>query len=295
MNYPFRELETTEHGFVTTIKYVQLVTFISTISIPLVMIVTKDFIKKLGQLGLNSYEAKLWTALLSRGVSTAGELSDIANVPRSRSYDVLESLEKKGFIIQKLGKPIKYVALAPSEVLERVKKQIREDAERQAKTMDELKDSDVIEELTTLHTQGVDMIEPQDMSGALRNRQSIHEQLSALIKSASEELLLMTTPTGFERKTQVLEKELKAAADRGVTIKAIVSGHVEDAPDYITVHVAENVNARFMIADGEEMVFMLLPDTEVHPSYDVAIWVNAPYFAKAIAQVFDIAFPALTQ
>ncbi|HIJ10966.1 TPA: TrmB family transcriptional regulator, partial [Candidatus Woesearchaeota archaeon] len=44
---------------------------------------------------LNLYEVKLWTALLSRGVSTAGELSDIADVPRSRSYDVLESLEKK--------------------------------------------------------------------------------------------------------------------------------------------------------------------------------------------------------
>ena len=56
---------------------------------------------------LNLYEVKIWTALLSRGVSTAGELSDIANVPRSRTYDVLESLEKKGFIIMKLGKPIK--------------------------------------------------------------------------------------------------------------------------------------------------------------------------------------------
>ncbi|MBW2966761.1 hypothetical protein KY342_06680, partial [Candidatus Woesearchaeota archaeon] len=74
------------------------------------MIVQKEFLNKLKDFGLNTYESKLWTALLSRGVSTAGELSDIANVPRSRSYDVLESLEKKGFIIMKLGKPIKYMA-----------------------------------------------------------------------------------------------------------------------------------------------------------------------------------------
>ena len=64
--------------------------------------IEKKFLNKLKQFGLNSYEAKIWTALLSRGVSTAGELSDISNVPRSRSYDVLESLEKKGFIIMKL-------------------------------------------------------------------------------------------------------------------------------------------------------------------------------------------------
>jgi len=60
--------------------------------------------KQLKNLGLNSYEVKIWTALLSRGVSTAGELSDIANVPRSRSYDVLESLEKKGFVKTKKRK-----------------------------------------------------------------------------------------------------------------------------------------------------------------------------------------------
>ena len=60
------------------------------------MIVKDEFLSKLRRyFALNLYEVKIWTALLSRGVSTAGELSDIANVPRSRSYDVLESLEKK--------------------------------------------------------------------------------------------------------------------------------------------------------------------------------------------------------
>ena len=59
------------------------------------MIVKEEFLSKLRRyFSLNLYEVKIWTALLSRGVSTAGELSDIANVPRSRSYDVLESLEK---------------------------------------------------------------------------------------------------------------------------------------------------------------------------------------------------------
>ena len=82
------------------------------------MIISEEFLKKIKEFGLNSYEAKIWAALLSRGVSTAGELSDIANVPRSRSYDILESLEKKGFIVMKIGKPIKYIAVSPEEVVE---------------------------------------------------------------------------------------------------------------------------------------------------------------------------------
>ena len=97
------------------------------------MIIDQETIKKTRSLGLNTYEVKIWTALLSRGVSTAGELSDIANVPRSRSYDVLESLEKKGFVIMKLGKPIKYLAVPPKEALERVKTHIEKKTEKHIK------------------------------------------------------------------------------------------------------------------------------------------------------------------
>ena len=78
------------------------------------MIVQDDFIKRLrSSFDLNIYEAKIWTALLSKGIATAGELSDISDVPRSRTYDVLESLEKRGFVVMKLGKPIKYLSIKP--------------------------------------------------------------------------------------------------------------------------------------------------------------------------------------
>jgi sugar-specific transcriptional regulator TrmB len=120
--------------------------------------------------GLNSYESKLWAALLSRGISTAGELSDIANVPRSRSYDVLESLEKKGFIIVKIGKPIKYIAVPPEDVLERVKKKIVENADKQSKMLEQFKDSELLDELNLLHKTGIDLVDPSELSGALKGR-----------------------------------------------------------------------------------------------------------------------------
>src|SRR3989344_2362202 len=116
------------------------------------MIVKDDFIKKLKiAFDLNIYEVKIWTALLSKGVSSAGELSDISNVPRSRSYDVLESLEKKGFVVMNLGKPIKYIAVDPREVLERVKKKLEENTRKQLAAMDFLKTGKLIKELGILY------------------------------------------------------------------------------------------------------------------------------------------------
>ena len=108
------------------------------------MIVNEGFLKKArSAFDLNIYEVKIWTALLSRGVATAGELSDMSDVPRSRSYDVLESLEKKGFIIMKLGKPIKYIAVQPEEIVKRMKGLIHQDAEKKTDMLEKVRKEDI--------------------------------------------------------------------------------------------------------------------------------------------------------
>ena len=109
------------------------------------MIVKEEFLSRLRKIfDLNLYEVKVWTALLSRGTSTAGELSSISDVPRSRTYDILESLEKKGFIVMKLGKPIQFVALKPEEVIERVKKNLIVAARDKSKRLEKLKGDEVV-------------------------------------------------------------------------------------------------------------------------------------------------------
>ncbi len=149
------------------------------------MIIKEEFLSKLRRyFNLNLYEVKIWTALLSRGDSTAGELSDIANVPRSRSYDVLEALEKKGFVIMKLGKPIKYIAVPPKEVLERVKKNVKTDADDAVKRLEELKTTDIVTELNSLHTQGVELIESHIQHFDIKVR---HDQFRAGTRCTSRE------------------------------------------------------------------------------------------------------------
>lgn len=263
------------------------------------MIVQQDFLKKIKDFGLNSYEAKIWTALLSRGVSTAGELSDIANVPRSRSYDVLESLEKKGFIVMKIGKPIKYIAVSPEEVLERVKKNVTIEAEKQTKSLDNLKGSDVLKELKTLHTKGVDLVDPTELTGALKGRSNTYNQLDTMIKGAESEIILVTTEEGLPRKVDTLGRSLKKASERGVTIKVAApltsknKQTVESLKGIAEVRDFHHVSARFCIVDNQEVLFMLLDDVNVHPSYDVGIWLNTPYFAQALNSMFTLAWKGM--
>ncbi len=263
------------------------------------MIVKEEFLSKLRRyFSLNLYEVKVWAALLSRGVSTAGELSDIANVPRSRSYDVLESLEKKGFVVMKIGKPIKYIAVPPSEVVERVKKNMRKAAEEKVKRLDDLKKSEVLGELNTLHTQGIELIEPSDLSGSLRGRHNLYNHLELTLKNAEKSIVLMTTSQGLMRKVEGLKPVFEQLKKRGVKIKIAApltketKSAVKEIQDIADVKHT-NQKARFCIVDGKELVFMIMNDQEVHPTYDVGIWVNTPFFASAMENLFDLAWKGM--
>ncbi len=50
------------------------------------------------------------------------------------------------------------------------------------------------------------------------------------------------------------------------------------------------LNARFILVDGKEIIFMVMNDGDVHPTYDVGIWVNTPFFASAMETLFDLAW-----
>ncbi|MCC7575083.1 hypothetical protein KO361_05830 [Candidatus Woesearchaeota archaeon] len=263
------------------------------------MLVQKDFLNKLKDLGINSYEAKIWTALLSRGVSTAGELSDISNVPRSRSYDVLESLEKKGFIVMKIGKPIKYIAVPPREVLERVKKNVKEEADRNVKLLEEIRGTDILNDLTSLHEKGVELVEPSDITGALKGRDNLHNQLIMMIKEAEKSVVLVTSEEGLKRKADFLLKHFRKAKDRGVEIKisAPIKKTTADIEELKKISEIKDLGlaGRFCIVDNSSMMFMMASDDDVHPTYDVGIWLNTPFFSKTLTQLFDLSWNLVEQ
>ena len=261
------------------------------------MIVKEEFLSRLRKIfDLNLYEVKVWTALLSRGTSTAGELSSISDVPRSRTYDILESLEKKGFIVMKLGKPIKFIALKPEEVIERVKKNLVVTAKEKSKRLEKLKGDEVLGELTGLFSDGIKYVEPTDLSGALKGRQNIYNHLDMLVREAQSTITLVTTADGLNRKLEVLLPSLEKAKKRGVAIRIaapITPENKQIAKELSKVAEIRDVDglrARFMIIDGEQLMFMLLNDEEVHPTYDVGVWLNTQFFAQALEQLFEIAW-----
>jgi sugar-specific transcriptional regulator TrmB len=261
------------------------------------MIVKEEFLSRLRKIfDLNLYEVKVWAALLSRGTSTAGELSSISDVPRSRTYDILESLDKKGFIVMKLGKPIKFIALKPEEVIERVKKNLVRDAQEKTKRLENLKDDEVLTELNGLFHQGIKFVEPSDLSGSLRGRQNLYNHLDMMIRGAEQSVTLVTTREGLNRKMEVLMPSLEKLKKRGVKVRIaapIDNNNIKVARELKKVAEVKNIEkirARFLIIDSNQIMFMLLDDEKFHPNYDTGVWINTEFFASALEQLFELAW-----
>ena len=261
------------------------------------MIVKDEFLGRLRKIfDLNLYEVKVWTALLSRGTSTAGELSTISDVPRSRTYDILESLEKKGFIVMKIGKPIKFVALKPEEVVERVKKNLMVAAKERTKRLETLKGDEVLQELTGLFTKGIKFVEPSDLSGSLKGRQNLYNHLDMMIRDAEKTVTIVTTAEGLNRKMEALMPSLEKVKKRGVKVRIaapIDSNNIQIARELKKVAEVKNldkIKARFTIIDSNQLMFMLLDDEKFHPNYDVGVWINTEFFASALEQMFELAW-----
>lgn len=261
------------------------------------MIVKEEFLSRLRKIfDLNLYEVKVWTALLSRVVSTAGELSNIGNVPRSRTYDILESLERKGFIVMKLGKPIKFIALKPNEVIERAKRNFVVEAQNKSKRLEQLKGEDVLQELNMLFTKGIKYVEPHELSGLIKGRNNLHSHMDMMIKNAEKSLTIVTSEEGLNREVEALKASLERAGKKGIKIRIaapITKNNIKAAKiasKFADVRVLEDIKARFAMKDAQELLFMILDDDEVHHDYDTGVWINSKFFSNALGNMFELAW-----
>ena len=236
---------------------------------------------------LNIYEVKIWTALLSRGIASAGELADISGVPRSRCYDVLESLEKKGFIIMKIGKPIKYLAVKPEIILERVKRNIKEQADELAMQMESIKETDEFKELELLHKTGVQHIDISTISKSVIGRATINRHIKDMIPKAKSSIVIVATQQHLERAVKLLKSFMPNFAKKGIKVKLYGPYNKNAIKKLQNVeHKEYNPSTSFVTIDGREMFFMVSNDS-VAPDYEVAIWIDSPFFVNAVNVLFE--------
>ena len=253
------------------------------------MIIKQDLVKKIKEyFNLNIYETKVWLALLSKGIASAGEVAEISSVPRSRTYDVLESLEKRGFAITKIGKPVKYIAVKPTEVIEKMKSRTMYDAQEKVKSLLNLKDTPEYEELEQLHTVGISPIKSHEITGSIKGRSNILSRTRELIENAKKEVLICTSVLDFEDKSRVLIPALEKLDNANVKIRLALSGDSERIKKINTKFnlKAKQIDskARVFVSDKTEVLFLITPENS---DEEMAVWLQSPFFTESLSNIIE--------
>lgn len=142
--------------------------------------ISRETRKVLRELGLTQYETRAYLALLHKGDLTASQISEHAEVPYSKIYEVLSSLEKKGWIKIERGRPSKYYPRSPSEALEAAKLRLEEMMSSWEQTM--------LSELQPLYEKR-EIREKPDI-WILRGQFSILAKLKELLDKARKEVMI---------------------------------------------------------------------------------------------------------
>jgi sugar-specific transcriptional regulator TrmB len=238
--------------------------------------------KALEKIGLTSYEIRTFSALLKSGELTASDLSQKSGVPYSKIYEVLGTLEEKGWIGSDDARPTKYFAKSPSTGLETTKQKIETDFSQNQNI--------ILNELVPLYEKSGTSEKPDIwvLSGAI----NIAAKILEMVDTCRNEVMIALPEAGVDLVKQALPK-LRSLHDKGVKITILASDKMEK--ESITaikrvakVTIKKGLFGGGIISDKRYVVILLGPELGgVNASEVVAIWADHAGLAGFARQYFE--------
>ncbi|MDG5775784.1 helix-turn-helix domain-containing protein [Haloarculaceae archaeon H-GB2-1] len=222
-------------------------------------------IEQLRALGLSTYAARTFVALVSLGEGTAQDVSHVADVPRTRVYDAADELSARGLLDVRKGSPKRFWPVS-SETAERTFRQ------EYSQRVDELVDA-------------LEMFEPdstfEEQRGVwtVTGRPAVENRAIEFIEEATESVTYMTT-SGLLGSREL--DALRDAADRTVDIRLAgasdavetnILGEVPNATTFESIWDGTKTPAgRLLLVDETRaMVSVLVEDGDCGRE-ETAIW-----------------------
>ncbi len=158
-----------------------------------------DLVEKLKEIGFNSYEAKVYIALLKKHPATGYEVSKLANIPQARTYDTLKVLEEKNIVAVTNSKPATYTPIKPKQILSGYQKKMTSTISYLEKHLPQVKEN-YSEPIININ-----------------GKQNIQNKILEIIQNAKREIYMEVWSQDFK----VFEQELLNAYNRNVEIRIV--------------------------------------------------------------------------
>lgn len=237
----------------------------------------------LGKLGLTEYEAKTLSTLFMLREADSPELARVAQVPKTRVYDVLDALVEKGLVVKMSTRPKKYRALAPTEALQKLVDDKQNELQKW-KTDAQL----LGKELEKNNANAIPNVAEKILK--VKSRTDFYKILAQEVDGAQKEVQGLTA---LDMHHHLLHDSLEKAAQRNVSIKLM--GTHPEAFKEASQKWGKNVQLQdgahglhAYVMDGKKVVLLLSDLKKDQSEYHFAIWPDN----KPLAQTFQNTFNA---
>ena len=225
--------------------------------------------KALEEIGLTSYEIRTFSSLLKAKELTASDLSQKSGVPYSKIYEVLGTLEVKGWIGSDDSRPTKYFAKSPATGIETTKQKMESEFKENQNI--------ILNELVPLYEKSGSSEKPDIwvLSGTV----NIAAKILEMVETCRNEVLIALPEAGEELVKQALPK-LRLLHDKGVEITVLTSDKMnKESLKAISrvadVKVKEGMFGGGIISDKRYVVILLGPEMGTGDAAEtVAIWAD---------------------
>ncbi|MFC7138297.1 TrmB family transcriptional regulator [Halosimplex aquaticum] len=183
----------------------------------------QEAIDALENLGLTEYEARCFVALAQLPHGTAKEIGQVADIPRSRVYETMERLQRRGLVELHEAEPRQYQSVSIETAIELLRTEYESYFDSVERTLRQLEPT---------------YKKAEQAVWAINTHEQVTGRVVDLLSEATDEILLLVMdPDLFDEDTVAA---LEAASERGVavyvgTCSGDVRQHVESAQMDATV------------------------------------------------------------
>jgi len=212
------------------------------------------------KLGLNEYESKAYLALLRFRSAQASSISRHAAIPRARVYDVLSTLEKKGFVQRKPVKPVEYFALQPSEVFKKLEKEKKAELDSRLLELNEAikrVEKELVSDTVSVAT--------GEQVWLVEGRDNIYSRILQQLENCKETVIISGSNDSIKRKKAAFRQNLDALPKKGVKVKYRL--------------LSPRSSARFMVFD-RQAVMLFLSNDPASAGQEKAVLIQSPFVAN---------------
>jgi len=191
----------------------------------------------LKNLNFTEYEAKAYLTLLEESPLTGYAVAKNSGVPRSRIYEVLDSLAIRGDILVSPGNTPQYTPVPARELIKNRRRKAEENFELAEKSLAEFERS----------------ANDRENIWNITGRNEILDKVKDCILSAKKRILLEVWKEEFEE----LESELRQAVKRGVNVTIIAYGEIVSDFANVYLHymgheITEEYGGRWLVISGDD-------------------------------------------